>query len=287
MQTTGNNIKLVATDLDGTFLKNDKTISRENLDALYHIGEKGIVRVVATGRNLQKTRDVISPDIPFDYIVFSSGAGVFNWKTGELLYARNIPEETVGALAEYLVRNEQSFHLFKPVPENHFCWYFRSKNKCSEFERYFEYHNSFSAPYPSATGINSEACQFLVILPDDIDRFEQLKSNICNSFPNLKIVRASSPLHTPYIWMEIFHQDVSKGNGVKFICDKESISPSSTMGIGNDYNDLELLEFTRFSYLTENGPDDLKHLFAVTKSNEEDAFSASVGLHIVPSKNTK
>ena len=34
------NIKLVATDLDGTFLKNDRSISVANLEALHQLGEK-------------------------------------------------------------------------------------------------------------------------------------------------------------------------------------------------------------------------------------------------------
>ena len=74
------NIRLVATDLDGTFLKDNKTISRKNLDALHRLGEKDITRVAATGRNLKKTKEVLKDHIPFDFIVFSSGAGVYNWK---------------------------------------------------------------------------------------------------------------------------------------------------------------------------------------------------------------
>lgn len=279
MQINGK-VKLVATDLDGTFLKNDKTISKRNLDSLHLMGEKGIVRVAATGRNLEKTREVISPDIPFDYIVFSSGAGIYNWKAEELLFSRNIPEQTVNEIANYLVKHERSFHLFKPVPDNHFCWYFRSNNACPEFERYFEYHNSFSEAFPIGSKIHSNACQFLVIMPENPILFEQLKNDICKAFPSIKIVRASSPLHTPYIWMEIFHEEVSKGNGVKFICDKEQINHACTMGIGNDYNDLELLEFTNYSYLVENGPNELKQHFSTTVSNEDDAFAFSVEKHL-------
>ncbi|MCK5731229.1 MAG: HAD hydrolase family protein, partial [Draconibacterium sp.] len=74
------NIKLVATDLDGTFLKNDQSISNKNIDALSGLGNAEIVRVVATGRNLRKVKDVLNDDIPFDFIVFSSGAGVYDWK---------------------------------------------------------------------------------------------------------------------------------------------------------------------------------------------------------------
>lgn len=279
MQNNGK-LKLVATDLDGTFLKNDKTISRKNLDSLHLMGKHGIVRVAATGRNLQKTREVLSRNIPFDYIVFSSGAGVYNWKTEELLFSRNIQTEIVNGIANFLISNDWSFHLFKPVPENHFCWFYRSKNVYPEFEHYFEYHHSVSEAFPVDSKINSDACQFLVIMPDDQELFEQLKNDLYKAFPWIKIVRASSPLHTPYIWMEIFNEEVSKGNGVRFICDIEQINPAFTMGIGNDYNDLDLLNFTNYSYLVENSPKSLKDQFRTTKSNEDDAFAVSVWEHL-------
>src|SRR5690606_16564586 len=117
-------LKLVATDLDGTFLKNDKSISKENLDALDVLGEKGILRVAATGRNLQKTQEVIASHVPFDYIVFSSGAGVYDWKKGKLLFYQNLNKSVVRQLSDYLVARDLNFHLFKPVPENFKCWYF-------------------------------------------------------------------------------------------------------------------------------------------------------------------
>jgi Cof subfamily protein (haloacid dehalogenase superfamily) len=273
-------IKLVATDLDGTFLKNDKSISKKNLDSLHLIGEKGIVRVAATGRNLNKTCEVIPRDVPFDYIIFSSGAGVYDWQNNKLLFSRNISTDVVNNLSNYLSQNEWSFHLFRPVPDNHICWYFRGKNANPEFERYFEFHNSFAEPFPENERIDSEACQFLVILPNDPDLFEELKSIISKKFPGLKIVRTTSPLHTGYIWMEIFHEDVSKGNGVKILCRKKHIGNEYTLGIGNDYNDLDLLEFTRYSYLVENGPRELKHLFRTTMSNEDDAFAKSISKHL-------
>ncbi|MDP2114501.1 MAG: HAD hydrolase family protein, partial [Bacteroidota bacterium] len=109
-------LKLVATDLDGTFLKNDKSISKENLDALDSLGEKGILRVVATGRNLQKTQDVIASNVPFDYVVFSSGAGVYDWKNKKLLFYQNLNKSVVRQLSDYLVARDLNFHLFKPVP---------------------------------------------------------------------------------------------------------------------------------------------------------------------------
>jgi Cof subfamily protein (haloacid dehalogenase superfamily) len=273
-------LKLVATDLDGTFLRNDKSVSKENIDMLHSLGEKGILRVIATGRNLKKTLEVISPEIPFDYVVFSSGAGVYDRARNKLLFKQNMNKEVVRRLAGFLVGNDLNFHLFKPVPENHNCWYHRGSVRCQEFENYLDFHRSHSEPLPVGQPMDSEASQFLVVFPNNLDRFLALKNDIENQFREVKVVRTSSPLETGYIWMEIFHRSVSKGNGVKFVCDTLKIEHEYTLGIGNDFNDLDLLEFTNYSYIVENGPAEMKGRFLSAKSNEESAFAQAVAKHI-------
>lgn len=266
-------IKLVATDLDGTFLRNDKSVSDENMEALHWLGERGILRVIATGRNLKKTREVITDEVPFDYIVFSSGAGVFDRKSQKLIFHQNLDRRVVQELSDYLIGLDLNFHLFKPVPENHKCWYHRGSVPCTEFENYFKFHRDSSEPLIPGEPINSEACQFLVVFPNDPVRFHDFKAELENRFDDVKIVRTSSPLETGYIWMEIFQHSVSKGNGVKFVCDSLHIEHEYTLGIGNDFNDLDLLEFTGHSYIAANGPDELKSRFRVALSNEDHAFA--------------
>jgi Cof subfamily protein (haloacid dehalogenase superfamily) len=273
-------IKLVATDLDGTFLRNDKSISQENLDMLHLLGERGICRVIATGRNLHKTREVISPEVPFDFIVFSSGSGVYDIKNEKQIFLQNLNSNTVQQISDFLIERDLNFHLFKPVPENHKCWFFRGSYECSEFEKYFGFHNSHSEPLPANRVLKSEACQFLIVFPNIISRFMKLKDELEAEFKDIKVVRTSSPLETGYIWMEIFHQSVSKGNGVRVICDSLNIRPQETIGVGNDFNDLDLLAFTKYSYLVENGPEELKPMFLSAKSNEESAFANAVRQHI-------
>lgn len=273
-------LKLVATDLDGTFLRNDKSISKENLDTLHTLGERGILRVAATGRNLQKTREVIAGHIPFDYFVFSSGAGVYDCRKEELLFYRNIDKEMVRQIAAFLIEKDLNFHLFKAVPDNHQCWYYRGSVYCTEFEAYSGYNSNHSEPLPDGEPLDVEACQFLVLFPNNYELFSRLKKELQSLFPEVKVLRASSPLETGYIWMEIFHPAVSKGNGVKFLCDTLQIDHEHTLGIGNDFNDLDLLEFTRYSYLVENSPQELKDRFLITRSNEESAFACAVGEHL-------
>jgi Cof subfamily protein (haloacid dehalogenase superfamily) len=270
------NIRLVATDLDGTFLRDDKTISERNLKALDLLGARNVVRVVATGRNLRKVKEVIPGHIPFDFIVFSSGAGVYDCQEQQHIYSQNISASSGNRLIQYLLEQDLNFHAFWPVPENHNLWYHRGSEECEEFERYFSFHNSYAYHLPENNTIETDLCQLLVVLPGDVNRFESMKSNIEKMCPEVRIIRSSSPLNTGYIWMEIFHKSVSKGNGVLHLCNRLNISPGQTLGIGNDYNDLDLLEFTEHSFLTDNAPEVLKSSFSLLPTNEEDAFAHAV-----------
>lgn len=268
-----NKIKLVATDLDGTFLKNDKSISQKNLDALHILGEKKVVRAVATGRNLQKVKEVLSNHVPFDFVVYSSGAGVFDWKTQKHIYNQNIEKESATKIINYLVENDMNFHAFFPTPENHKHWFFRGNEKCEEFERYFGFNKDKGRELNLEQLPGTNMCQFLLIIREDERLYAKTKSEIEALCPEIRVIRASSPLTDGYIWIEVFHKSVSKGNGIKHICDLLQIPQSETMGIGNDYNDVDLLDFTARSFFTDNTPDAIKHRYEKAPSNEDDAFA--------------
>lgn len=269
-------IKLVATDLDGTFLKDDHSISPGNLDALHSLGHRQIVRVVATGRNLRKVMEVIPREVPFDYIVYSSGAGIYNWKEQQHIFQQNISRDAALVLTDHFREREYNFYVFAPAPVNHRLWYYRGKRQCEEFNRYYEYHRSHSGPLVTEDFPSEGICQFLLIIPEDEIRFEQLKGEIENRCGEIRVIRSSSPVTKGFIWVEVFHRDVSKGHGVKHICDLLDIHPRETFGIGNDYNDIDLLNFTAYSFLTENAPPPIKGRYIPLPSNEHDAFAHAI-----------
>jgi Cof subfamily protein (haloacid dehalogenase superfamily) len=269
-------IKLVATDLDGTFLRDDHSISPRNLEALHRLGERNIVRVAATGRNLKKVREVINEHVPFDFVVFSSGAGVFNWRNNEHVFMQNIAKESATNLMQYFIQQGLNFHAFYPIPENHKHYFFRGNEACEEFERYFNFNRAHSAEIDRDSVPESELCQFLLIIRENTTEFLQIKEQIETMCPEIRVIRTSSPITNGYIWIEIFHKSVSKGNGVNEICKRIGISKEETLGLGNDYNDFDLLEFTALSFLTGNAPDEIKTRFPLLPTNENDAFAFSV-----------
>lgn len=269
-------IKLVATDLDGTFLKDDRTISNRNVEALHQLGRNSIIRVVATGRNLRKVNEVLNPDVPFDYIVFSSGAGVYDWKRRKHIFDRNITPESTEKLINHFIQKDYNFYAFAPAPGNHRLWYHRGKEECEEFNKYLSFHNSFSEPLSGNESLENGMCQFLLIIPENEQNFTALKKEIESQCTEIRVIRSSSPVTEGYIWVEVFHHKVSKGQGVLQVCNLLGIKPEETAGIGNDYNDLDLLGFTGHSFLTENAPQPLKRFFTIVPSNEEDAFAHTI-----------
>ncbi|WP_163706969.1 HAD family hydrolase [Mangrovibacterium lignilyticum] len=272
-------IGLVATDLDGTLLRKDKSISKEDLDMLTFLGEHDIIRVVATGRNYRKVKEVIPENAPFDYVAFSSGAGIYDCRTNELLYKQNISVPTTNAIIKKLVEKRLNFYLFKGIPQNSYCWYYRGQTICQEFERYYSFHHEYAGLLPDDGEVDTDSCQFLVMF-QEADAYYKLKEKLEREFDEIKVLRASSPLDTGYVWMEIFHKAVSKGNAIEWLCDLHGIPHSSTFSIGNDYNDLDLLDFTSISYLVDNGPEELKHKYLKAPSNEESGFSFSIRNHL-------
>ena len=120
---------------------------------------------------------------------------------------------------------------------------------------------------------NTELCQLLIIIQEDSKRFEKLKLEIEEMCAEIRVIRSSSPITKGYIWIEIFHNSVSKGNGVKHVCDLLDIEYKNTLGIGNDYNDFDLLDFTEYSFITENAPSEISTRYKSAPSNENDAFA--------------
>ena len=74
------------TDLDGTLLRDDKSLSPANRAALERAAAGGCQVVVATGRLLRAVPQVLL-DLPFlRYFILMNGAQVLDRATGEVLY---------------------------------------------------------------------------------------------------------------------------------------------------------------------------------------------------------
>lgn len=272
-------LKMVVTDLDGTLLQNDHSISLEDLETLEILGKMGICRVAATGRNLFKVRRALNPSDPFDYVICSSGAGIVDWQKQEVIRAVNFLEELTAQLIEFLIDKGYNFKVSDCFPDNHnFFWW--KKSDCPEIDRYIDVHSKMGKSAEIVPGKKYSSSQLLLFFKKGSDKFDEVKKILLGQFSEISIIRTTSPLNENWIWMEIFPKGISKAHGIAEICDITGIKQKETLGIGNDFNDLEMLDFTHLSYVVHNSPQELKDKFLISLPHHENGFSHAVRKHL-------
>ena len=86
-------IKMIAADLDGTLLRDDKTIDPYTLDVISKAVESGVIFVIATGRPYNGVPQELLDIKGIRYAMTSNGARVVDTKTGESVIQKLLPRE--------------------------------------------------------------------------------------------------------------------------------------------------------------------------------------------------
>lgn len=267
---------LFITDFDGTLLRSDATFAQQDLDALKYLSRCGVKTAVATGRSLYSFINSPGIELAVDYIIFSTGAGVVARSGYQLLYQQNLSPELVGQTLGYLEKSTLDFMLHHPVPDNHRYVFRRAGPGNPDFESRLQRYGEFGQPLDAAhrNGFG-EASQFLAVVPHD--RIHDVLTEVRAALPGLNVIHATSPLDHQSAWIEFFHPGVSKGKTAAWLASELKISTSDTMAVGNDYNDLDLLEWAAHAYVVANAPDDLKAGFQPVASNNDGGVAEAVG----------
>lgn len=267
--------RLFITDFDGTLLRTDGTFAQTDLDALKMLKRLGIRTAVATGRSLYSFINSPGLDLPVDYIIFTTGAGVVTQSGHKLLYQVSLSAGAVAQTLEFLKKSKLDFMLHHPVPENHRFVFRRINPDNADFESRLERYREFGKPLAADFGSGfGKAAQFLAVVPHNKTRESLI--DVRRGLPGLSVVRSTSPLDHKSTWIELFHPDVSKGRTAAWLASELQVNRTDTMAVGNDYNDLDLLEWAAFSYVVENAPDDLKCRFRQVASNNNGGVAEAI-----------
>ncbi len=269
---------MVVTDLDGTLFQGGRRISEPNLRALERLGARGVVRVIATGRSLYSARRVLPAQFPLDYLLFSSGAGIVEWRTGRLLRRHSLRPAEVREAFGLLQAQRQDFMLHFPIPHNHRFFFFRSGRANPDFDRRLAIYREFAEEGTPGLLPLRRACQFVVVEPEAVQpsRTEELRRFL----PGLQVIRTTSPLDARSRWIEIFPAAVSKARSAAWVAARAGASPRAVLAVGNDYNDQELLEWAPYPFLVRESPEELRRRFPTARAPgaEDSDFAEAVAL---------
>lgn len=264
------------TDLDGTLLGSNGTLRKQDRDALLCLGNKGVVRVIATGRSLYSFKTVAGNDMPVDYVIFSTGAGVINFPNGRLIRNIHLDSRAVSAAVRILMEFELDFMVHQPIPDNHCFAYYWTGGDNPDFHRRLGRYSGFCQPLDNAFSNMGPASQLLAVV--NHDNSASLLNSLKSKLPGYSLIRSTSPLDGKSTWIEVFAPGVSKSQCAAWLADRLNIDKKLVLAVGNDYNDLDMLEWAGTAFLVDNAPDILKNRFSSVASHNHGGVAEAIHL---------
>jgi len=261
-----NSGRMFVTDFDGTLYRSDRTFSGSDLEALEKLSERGVIRVIATGRSLYSFGLALTSPLPVDYIVFSTGAGIVTYPDKKMIRESNHTPDEVARAARILAGFNLDFMVHHPVPENHIFSYWHTGSDNADFLARVKLYEGVCTPIASINHEFDRAAQLIAILPPGFSKIKL--SEIRDSLSEYNTIRTTSPLDHRSTWLEIFPNHVSKGQSTAWLAKSLGISRDNVVSVGNDYNDLDLIEWSGTGLVVENAPAELRKRFKTVSSND-------------------
>ena len=271
----------VFTDLDGTLLNSNQRLSDINRQTLISLGKAGICRIVATGRSLYSAQRVLDDEFPIDYLISSTGASVSTFPQSRLLRTVAMTSDEVQESVATLLELALDFMIQAPVPHNHcFAWHANGPPN-PDFERRLALYDAHQRPLVLPLNDPTPATQLLAI--SSAHAGERLQRTLQTRLPKLTVIRTTSPLDHHSTWLEIFPGNVSKSKTARWLCGELNLDTRQIATIGNDYNDIDLLEWGAYSYVVGNAPVDLRDQFTPVSRHDDNGFTAAINRWLVHS----
>ena len=213
--------RLLAVDFDGTLIGASRRIAPTVMEQLDRVGKMGVVRVLATGRNIDSLLSMMPADTPLDYLVTGSGTLTLRWPSRSVFQQNCIPSALCHGIAEMLRSQGISFFLLEAPPQCEYCYGFRGEGPtCCEFDRRLRGYKSKTRSYDDLCcgaasrwqALSSDFSQF-IIFSDSVEMYRTLSHNIRQvekammkegtAAKALRIVRTTSPFDHKSMWVEV------------------------------------------------------------------------------------
>ena len=267
-------IGMFVCDFDGTLLRSDRTFSEDDLAVLNRIGEMGIIRAIATGRSFYSINTISISSLPVDFLIFSSGAGINRHPGGQLIRNTGLKAQQVNLAIQILKTKGLDFMVHSPIPDNHAFSYFESTNGNADFKRRIDIYRQFAKPLDMNSDGFEMATQLLAVVPPGDNR--PLIQTLRKALPDFNIIQTTSPLDGQSTWIEIFPETVSKSLAAAWLAESFGLDADRVLSVGNDYNDLDLLEWAGSSFVVRNAPPDLTERFPTVASNDDSGVAEAI-----------
>ncbi|MBC7908862.1 MAG: HAD family phosphatase [Pyrinomonadaceae bacterium] len=278
-------IRLLALDLDGTLLNSRGELSERNRRAIAEVRERGVRVAVVTGRRFRDARP-LALDMGLDVPVIShNGALTKHARTLETVNAMLLPLEAARETLR-VGRAEQQDVLISDDPHG---------KGLLVYDHVSEGNHAFAKYLAWSRRIHGDEAEDSVrrvpSLEDYLDHapIHILFSGSCATMRDLrerlaaeigdeiKILSTEYP-RQDFTLLDVLHPEASKGVGVAAAAREYGLTPEEVMAMGDNYNDLEMLQYAGTGVLMGNADSTLRDLvnLHVTATNDEDGVAVAI-----------
>lgn len=253
---------LICTDLDGTLMKNDKTISQENLNAIEYFKNEGGYFTFITGRMpffVSYVLNAIKPNAPFGCV---NGAGLYDEAKGDYVWKATMPD-TVLELVELI--------------DCHFPDVGIQVN--TFYKTYFCKENQVMKNFRAVTGLENLVCHYRdvqepiakILFGSERDAEIKQIESLLKSHPladGFDFIRSEEALY------EILPKGIGKGTAITKLCEHLQLDIKKSVAIGDYNNDISMFRAAGVGIAVSNACQEaLDAADFITVSNEEHAIA--------------
>jgi Cof subfamily protein (haloacid dehalogenase superfamily) len=271
-------IRLLASDIDGTLLNPQFSISEGDLEALRRAHASGIEVVLVTGRR-HRFALPIAQQLGFDLWLISSNGAVTRSLAGETFHRDMMPRETcrhlLGAMKEFRGNTVLTF------------------DKETKGAIVLEHLDELTASIRRWLEKNMDSIEFVVPLENALVT-DPVQAMFCGTLDRMAeamtaLERAGmddavTVLRTIYPERDLYMIDVlnagcSKGHALERWARHRGYAREQVMAVGDNHNDVEMLEFAGHPVIMGNACEELlSRGWRVTRGNDDCGVAGAVEL---------
>ena len=274
------NIKLVASDLDGTLLNKNKEITPRLFDALEKLDKLGIYFVPSTGRPFGTVPQAIK-ELPFlKYVITSNGATIFDATEQKNIIENYLTPEAVNAVIEiakelpviteyfiegkaYIAKNVYDDLTPFDLTESHVTYIKNSRTPVENFWEEMKKNNSI------LENIN-------LVFKD-----MELRKEI---WDRLKALGLASVTAATTKNIEITSLYATKAKALEKLCEVLRFERENVLAMGDGDNDMPMIEFAGIGVAMANGEEHSKQAADIIADDCNDFGAAKILEQIIESK---
>lgn len=265
-------IKLILSDIDGTILNDENIVDGDLRPTIARLNQKNIKFVLASARSpkgmtpiAEKLQVLDNPIACYNGALVVKDLQADNYST-ILSHGLNIDEV------------EGMFQiLHEKFPKVSINLYSGSDWYVEKFDKWVKIESDITNVTPIVDNLDQLAAKrkipihklLLISDPQEIDRVMNYLRD--NGFPNSSFYLSKDN------YLEITDSNVSKERALRELTNYYQITLDNTMTLGDNFNDIPMLDLAKVGVAMENAPVAVKaHANVVTKSNNENGVSYAV-----------